>query len=135
MTNIKYPKSVWMQIFDKGKKCRPNNITGSPNNIILLTVAISCLDPIQLGFRPMHWAIPEIICTPKRRHGNPKNVTHIFSWELPKNEHFFGSSCKEDMGIPEVFDCFQYKNGTSQFVTVFDIKNCEFLSFFSPSNF
>ena len=69
----------------------------------------------------------------ERRHGNPKNVTHIFSWELPKKlAPFFGSNCKEDMGIPDIFDCFQYKKGTSQFATVFDIKDCELISFFSP---
>ena len=68
-----------------------------------------------------HWTIPEIRRTPlKKTKESPKNYPY-FSLGIPKKIFTF-LSCKgkEDMGIPKLFDCLSYKNGSSQFcLTVF----------------
>ena len=59
---------------------------------------------------PPYWAIPVIWCSssPRRRHGNPTDFTHIFHGEFPKNNHFFGCNSKEDMGIQIILVVFWY---------------------------
>ena len=58
----------------------------------------------------MHWAIPEIRCTPpKEDMGIPKLLTTFFIGKSPKIKHFFGCKGKEDMGIPKIFNHFNLK--------------------------
>ena len=83
---------------------------------------------IQIITTCIYWAIPEITCTPPKEDMRiPTILPTFFIGKSKKIKHFFGCKGKEDMGIPKIFNHFQYKKWEFPiFLTIFDIKNWKF---------
>ena len=72
----------------------------------------------------VHWAIPEIRCTPPEEDmGIPKILTTFFIGKSQKISTFLVARAKKTWEFPKYSIIFSKKNLNSQFFTIFDIKN------------